>query len=302
MTQGEFRAGSTCMADEFEEGAACSSIAQALTELLAMARGTLPPSAKRRALPIHKIVLKPTAFQRRGTSEPHIAELKQAVKNGATLDPVLVIFVGAYPVIVDGHHRMAAYEAAEWTGLVPVEVFEGSLEDAVAEAVRRNSKAKLPMTKTERMDAAWALACLDPNPEGAKTDKVRDIRSTSGVSERQVWSMFRAIRVLGECEAMACLGWADAVRILQSNEVGETDQLGWEEDQLEVQAQAWADRLLATFGSKLPASPETASRAFEIHFGRKTRGLVACLAERLSEDELAQVLAEVSGEDDHDDF
>jgi hypothetical protein len=43
----------------------------------------------------------------------------------------------------------------------PVEVFEGTLAQACAEAGRLNSKDKLPMTKRDKLKRAWKMVAID---------------------------------------------------------------------------------------------------------------------------------------------
>ena len=59
-------------------------------------------------------------------------------------EPLLVVPIGQQFFLVDGHHRLDAYVTFGWEGTVPVEVFPGSLQDAIAEAWKRNAHNKLP--------------------------------------------------------------------------------------------------------------------------------------------------------------
>jgi ParB-like chromosome segregation protein Spo0J len=40
--------------------------------------------------------------------------------SGTPLDPILVYLVGERFYVMDGHHRLAAYDTAKWTGNIPV--------------------------------------------------------------------------------------------------------------------------------------------------------------------------------------
>ena len=113
-------------------------------------------------------------FQPRGwqeEDEAHVQALVRALQRngpGKLLDPVLVMFIGADLYVVDGHHRLAAYEAASVSGPVPVEHFHGTVQEAVLAAGRANHKDKLPMTTDERHNNAWRLPTHrdDNTPEG----------------------------------------------------------------------------------------------------------------------------------------
>src|SRR6516164_3917246 len=72
-------------------------------------------------------------------------------------EPLLVVPIDKRFFLVDGHHRLDAYATFGWEGSVPVEVFGGSLKDAVLEAWKRNAHNKLQMTKSSRFEAAWKM-------------------------------------------------------------------------------------------------------------------------------------------------
>jgi hypothetical protein len=63
---------------------------------------------------------------------------------------------------VDGHHRLAAYDAAEWKGPIPVETFAGSLAAARREGLNRNTQDQLTMTQAEKREIAWQLEKENP--------------------------------------------------------------------------------------------------------------------------------------------
>src|SRR5262249_12361414 len=74
----------------------------------------------------------------------NIAALKHAFGiQGKPFDPLSVFPAGGRYFVIDGHHRLAAYEAAGWEGLIPIKVFEGSLADARIAALNGNRKDKL---------------------------------------------------------------------------------------------------------------------------------------------------------------
>src|SRR5258708_28092691 len=78
------------------------------------------------------------------TLAAHLNQTKQA------FEPLLVFPAGTKYYVIDGHHRLSAYEAVNWQSHIPVEVFEGSLEEALLRGLSGNNKNKLPMTALEK--------------------------------------------------------------------------------------------------------------------------------------------------------
>jgi ParB-like nuclease domain len=238
------------------------------------------PSATDRpdTLPLASIVTMPALFQPRGEDERHISELVRAIKARGSVEPVTVIQVGGKAVLIDGHHRLAAYGLARATEAVPVRYFEGALEDAVLEAGRANSKAKLPMNNQDRQNYAWRLVLMG-------TYSKRQIMDAAAVSDGQVSVMRRVMKALGSA-AYDTPSWWRA----QRNAKG----IAWQgiddderERRLEELAQDYADRLSKEFGSKLPNNPEVAARALSIHFGRRVEELACAMRDHLPEPEEA---------------
>ena len=62
-------------------------------------------------LTLNQIKRAPELFQPRGLKEDerHILELARAIKNCGLLDPVLVMQIGPDAYLIDGHHRLLAY-------------------------------------------------------------------------------------------------------------------------------------------------------------------------------------------------
>lgn len=105
-------------------------------------------------------------------SEHHVRELRQAIRRGSKLPPLLV-WEEAYDdgtptgrfLLIDGGYRLAALRS-EKPGLAAVsaEVFRGTRQEAFLEGVSRNTKAALPLTRWEATNAAWKAVMLDPRP------------------------------------------------------------------------------------------------------------------------------------------
>ncbi|MCX5513745.1 ParB/RepB/Spo0J family partition protein [Kaistia algarum] len=219
-------------------------------------------------LPWHAIKTLPGLFQPRGsdgTDEKHIQDLKRAVENQGALEPVEVMWIGSDPYLIDGHHRMFAYEQAGFDGLIPVKTFTGTVEEAVLAAGAANSKAKLPMDSQTRQNYAWKLVLLGGYSK-AETAKA------ASVSERTIANMRTAKKKLGVDAIHYDIWW----RALQAaNGVGdEPFDPDAHDDWLEQQAQAYADRLTHEFTNKLSRNPEIAGRALAIYFGRNLPDVV----------------------------
>jgi ParB-like chromosome segregation protein Spo0J len=218
-------------------------------------------------LPVSAIKQMAALFQPRQMDERHIQELKRAIAAHGELDALLVFQVGPDAVLIDGHHRVAAYELAKALEAVPVRYFAGTLEEAILEAGKANSKAKLPMSTRQRQDYAWRLVVFG-------TFSKRQVREASGVSDGQVAIMRRALKLLGE-GAADCKNWWHAQRSAKGLENTMTDA---EVDRmLEAQAQQFADRLAREFGTKLANNTGMAARVLDIYFGRRLPDLAGAL-------------------------
>lgn len=107
-------------------------------------------------------------FRHTGTDKAHVRGLAKLLRSVGDLDPVLVWQepdADGQPtgrlVLLDGHHRVAAYATTNGhRAAVPAVVVQGSLTEAMLAAVKANSRESLPLTKNERMDAAWRLVRL----------------------------------------------------------------------------------------------------------------------------------------------
>lgn len=234
-------------------------------------------------VPVERIEQMPELFQPRQLDERHISELRRAVRTSGELEPLTVMKVGTTTVLLDGHHRVEAYRLHKITTAVPVRFFQGSLEDAVLEAGRANSRAKLPMSTAQRQNYAWRLVKIGSYSK-------RQVREASGVSDGQVGNMRRVLKALGE-EAYGCDRWIDALNLHNGREREPMSHAEMEEF-LEAQANQYADRLSKQFGPKLTDNVTLAARALEIHFGRRLPDLVSELS----------LLAPADEEDEEDDF
>jgi hypothetical protein len=198
-----------------------------LRELAKRPRGTQLPDR----LHVKEIKQVPEVFQPRGErlDRGHVLTLKKAAQaNGGVLDAVLVIQLAGSADLVDGHHRLAAYEAAGITDPVPVVYFDGGLQEATLEAGKANSKAKLPMTAQERRNYAWRLTLMGPANKGGVSKK--QIREASSVSDGLLGEMRRVSGKLGAAAA-DYKDWWTAMKAAKGEDVGtwsNEDREDWE--------------------------------------------------------------------------
>ncbi len=234
-------------------------------------------------LPLEKIMFASSVFQPRctegskGEQAGHRATLALAIRSNPNhmLDPVLVWWTGRTWRCVDGHHRLAAYAQCKKDRKRPVaidqvavEVFEGTLDDAMVEATRRNSKDKLPMLKTDKLERAWKFTTL-------RTMSRSCISDATGVSESTVARMRVVMEewiarkntgksfegLLPDCEAdPLSVTWEEAKRRDLREKIGD-DHEEWEAKQ----AAEWCDRLTRAFGSKLIRQPLILAHALAIY-------------------------------------
>lgn len=144
-----------------------------LLEALAIIRAALEepkertPEERPTSLDRRRITTAVAVFQTReidgrwAEDRAHVKTLKTVIGNAENpqhLDPVTVWWGGDRWYLIDGHRRLAAYHQAGISKGIPVVVFEGSLDDAMAQSAALNSKDHMPMTTEDKMNFAWKLA------------------------------------------------------------------------------------------------------------------------------------------------
>lgn len=229
-----------------------------------------PPFKNPRQLPLNAIRTAFFVFQPRHldevdhtiASEGHICELLDALQTsgGQYLDAITVYWSGQAYRIIDGHHRHEAYlryYKQRPTQTVPVNVFEGNLEEAIQKAIELNSKNHLPLTKEERLDRAWLLVATDIGSKGS-------IARSCKVGTATVATMRQRLREMAEADpecyrenAME-LSWAEAKASVKKAPKYDND---WKE----AAAKTLAQRLGKNYGKRLAQHPEITARALEIY-------------------------------------
>lgn len=236
--------------------------------------GGPPPVTLPRKLSLMDLHLEPVAFQLRQDgpdgslpkSAAHTKALGRAMataKGQLTDDRIAVWWSGARWIVVDGHHRIAAYwewaKGAKQKALkLDVEVVPGNLNDALKRTARENTKARLPTTQKERLDRAWLLVVR--GAEGS----VRDLAEATAVGKSTINTMRTTKAVLRS------RGWPDAQMIETEWEVcdrvmkGRGEMEPWEVT-MNAMAQQWQKRLGDTFGAFPSKSPETFALALRAY-------------------------------------
>ena len=100
------------------------------------------PGERHPQLALGKIRRAPELFQPRGHKEDerHIQELARAIKSCGLLDPILVMQIGRDTYLIDGHHRLLAYERAASRHRFPSNTFRGRLKRQCSQAAGRIRK------------------------------------------------------------------------------------------------------------------------------------------------------------------
>lgn len=136
-----------------------------------------------------------------GRSEAHVAQLARVAQNGSNLDPLKVAAFGNDWYLVDGHHRLQAYEKAGWAKPICVQVLHSDLTGsdridwAVRESSHDNKKNRLSMSDTDKMDAAWASVAREDEASISRTAELFGISKRSVATMRSIAQALRAEEV-----------------------------------------------------------------------------------------------------------
>ena len=233
------------------------------------------------ALPAGEIEAEEMVFQQRatetraiGASMGHVEKLMDAIRQDPDnrLEPIAVWWSGSRWIVVDGHHRLRAYNRISRDPKrpirnlrVPVERFEGSFDEALRRSLTGNVKDKLPMDEEEKSDAAWRFTCRGETASPRWPKKVimeASSRSEGTISSRRrvrkdLVEMIRAgeIEDLDEAGLME-ISWDEARRLAQGEGPRE-----WDEERLDKLAAAYARKLRKAFKDRLSKSPEVFAKA-----------------------------------------
>jgi hypothetical protein len=142
-------------------------------------------------------------------SDDHILTLAHAIQRGEEMPPILVFPVGIDYYVMDGHHRLAAYDNAGWAKAIPAQVFTGSLREAERAALRANNRDKLSLTREDRTEAGWRLV-----RQRDAQDSIKSIMQDTGVGKGTVNNMRDTLKKLVELgnspDDIKAMSWGNA--------------------------------------------------------------------------------------------
>ena len=181
-------------------------------------------------MPLKDLWTRPEVFQYRDkeVENHHVEDIASVIKLKRTVDPLDVWkdpSNGAL-VVIDGHHRLAAYKRAGVTRQIPVVIFEGPETAARLHALSENAKARLPMTATEKNNAAWRLVCLTAD-DGKSIYSKADVTKHTGASDGTVGNMRRTRRKLLKADEWLPETWKAALAQLKGQEQEELSDEDW---------------------------------------------------------------------------
>jgi hypothetical protein len=134
----------------------------------------------------------------------HVKKLKAKIERKGELNPVLVVKLKGFNpytraadtpewIVVDGHHRIAAYGKAKHTDPIRCEWFAGTVREAMDESMRRNEITHLEVDQGDKAEAAWLRTLLDWDGDDWASSK-RYVVDLTGSGEGTVAKMRRAVR------------------------------------------------------------------------------------------------------------
>ncbi|MES2909533.1 MAG: ParB/Srx family N-terminal domain-containing protein [Pseudomonadota bacterium] len=234
-------------------------------------RGWATPTPLPVTLRASDIVVVEKVFQHRDPSKHqsrwHIRQLARTPKDGRMLAPILVWWAGTGWVVVDGHHRLEAYRAADWgSEEIAVSCLTGTLEEALLEGAKANCRPTLQMDKSERLNAAWRLTLLAGGSKAQLAEAAGVATSTIG-GMRKVAGMLRKD---DSEEDLSELSWKRALGLARG---ATPDDANFEEEQAK-EAREMANTLLGTFGRLSYRKKETLAMALSIYDCQLVREVV----------------------------
>ncbi|MDV7144089.1 hypothetical protein R3X27_15480 [Tropicimonas sp. TH_r6] len=159
-------------------------------------------------------------------SGTHLQHLRTVLKNGGLLDPVKlwqeVDGQGGTTgrlVVLDGRYRIAAYRAEQATKdrkklgkkptpvTIPARIYAVTKAEALLIALQSNSKETLPLTYSERSNAAWRMVW----EFGDSIPKPR-LAAASGISPRTILTMRRQRKAFRDANDTPSLDWRKDLR------------------------------------------------------------------------------------------
>ncbi len=239
-----------------------------------------PPEEDPKSIHLESIHMAHSVFQPRqfqdgtmATSEDHTQGLMEAIQgeDSHLLDPIVVWWSGKQWTVIDGAHRLMAYRRMNKKRLlhnpmIPVAVFKGDLQAAIAESLKLNTKDKLPMTKDDKATGAWRLT-VTSNYTKPQIQSICKVGTSTIARMREVLNLIKEKHPEDFLEVALDLSWKDA-RNFGAKEIVRDDT--WEEKQ----ARIWSDRLAKAYGTKASRQPAIFARALELYSSRFPKELL----------------------------
>lgn len=179
---------------------------EATTETLAQAfakhgHGLTDQQLAQTRAPLRHLYTAPAVFQPResSTESPwtasHVRTLASAANRETHLAPITVFAIAGTRYIVDGHCRYEAYKQAgkRPSDSVPVRYLRGTFHEALLVSAAGNSKDKLPLTLSEKLEAAWRMV---QHNHRHKCYSVRKIAEAASVSVGTVHGMQKRLATI----------------------------------------------------------------------------------------------------------
>ena len=212
---------------------------------------TLPERMPLDALEVLPEIFQPRKIEEQDAKQPssrarrsgvvfaeHVAKLAAHLGNpDKELDPILVLRVGDRSIVVDGHHRTAAYTLKGRQG-IPVRWFHDSPRAAYIEAGRQNFKDTAQSSTATKSQLAWVMAC-----DGEMKWNRPQIMAATTVSEGTVASMRRALTAYKQRGEDPPELWTDARKGLHGN----GDDEGEQPQRVALNVTEWTQRLRTHF-------------------------------------------------------
>lgn len=171
---------------------------------------------KKKAVRLERLTTDPMTFQHRivQLDNAHVEALAGEVRKGEPLDRLTVWEdPEGRLVVVDGHHRIEAYQRAEWNKPIPVTIHVGTEAAAQFLAISDNGKHRLPMSQDEKSNWAWKMVSEHPELSARDVAKgpvslrqVKNMRATKkrleevGKALPETWVGARMLDRNGDCE------------------------------------------------------------------------------------------------------
>lgn len=215
--------------------------------------------------------LTPKFSDARYRSDSHVRKLQKGLTNPKNeLEPISIAWMrGGEELsdlawfVIDGHHRLKAYQLAE-RNKIPVTLLKGEPVDLVMRAIESNIKDKLPMSSSDKLEAAWSVwVAMHRDPSRWK--RVLNLGVSKGTAsnfkkvEQELWDRYHD----------PSHEWARPPTELTWREARKANKnlLGDNRFDEEALVREWAEKLFKAFGPTAKKSPDIFMRASRLYIG-----------------------------------